>query len=102
MIENLEKIKKPKPFKDWVIFFMLLPIKVYRYAISPFFPSRCLHDPTCSAYAEEAIKIHGPIKGSHLAIKRLLRCHPWGTSGYDPVPEAEHKPTAQCCHHRKI
>lgn len=51
----------------------------------------CRHIPTCSNYAIEAIETHGVIKGSILAIKRIIRCNPWGTSGYDPVPRKENK-----------
>lgn len=58
----------------------------YRFAISPLKPPSCRHVPTCSAYMIEAVKIHGPFKGTFLGIKRLSRCHPWGTHGYDPVP----------------
>ena len=67
----------------WMI---LLPVYFYKYAISPFTPASCRHVPTCSSYAIEAVKIHGPLKGFWLATKRIARCHPWGTSGYDPVP----------------
>ena len=65
---------------------LLLLIKFYQYCISPLKPSCCRYIPTCSQYASEAILKYGPLKGSWLAIKRLLRCHPWGGSGYDPVP----------------
>ena len=61
-------------------------INVYRLFISPFFPSSCRYSPTCSGYALEAVKKHGPFKGSWLAVKRISRCHPWGGHGYDPVP----------------
>ncbi|MCH5233962.1 MAG: membrane protein insertion efficiency factor YidD [Muribaculaceae bacterium] len=61
-------------------------VKFYQYAISPHFPAACRYTPTCSAYAVEALKKHGAIKGSWLAMKRIARCHPWGGSGYDPVP----------------
>ena len=64
----------------------ILPIRFYQYAISPLFPSTCRHVPTCSQYAIEAVQVHGIFKGGWLATKRLLRCHPWGTHGYDPVP----------------
>ena len=50
-------------------------------------PSPCRHVPSCSTYAAEALEMHGALRGSWLALRRLLRCHPWGTSGYDPVPE---------------
>ncbi len=64
-------------------------ILIYRYAISPFTPGTCRFHPSCSAYAEEALHTHGPLSGSFLAFKRILRCHPWGGSGYDPVPTAD-------------
>jgi len=64
-------------------------VKVYRKVISPLIPPSCIYTPTCSAYAEEALKKHGAVKGSVLAVKRILRCHPWHTGGYDPVPEVK-------------
>ncbi|HIX86414.1 MAG TPA: membrane protein insertion efficiency factor YidD [Candidatus Parabacteroides intestinigallinarum] len=64
----------------------LLPVYFYKYCISPMMPPACRYVPTCSEYAIQAIKKYGPLKGSYLAIKRILRCHPWGGSGYDPVP----------------
>ena len=69
---------------------LLLPIYFYRNCISPLTPPSCRFTPTCSQYAIEAIRKHGPFKGLYLAIRRLLRCHPWGGSGYDPVPPKEH------------
>ncbi|MBL3823564.1 MULTISPECIES: membrane protein insertion efficiency factor YidD [unclassified Marinobacter] len=65
---------------------LLLPIRFYQYAISPLMASHCRHYPTCSQYAVEAISYHGALKGLFLAIRRLLRCHPWAEGGYDPVP----------------
>lgn len=65
---------------------LILPIKFYQRCISPFTPPMCRFTPTCSNYALEAIKKHGPFKGGWLAVKRILRCNPWGGSGYDPVP----------------
>lgn len=65
---------------------LCLPIVFYQQFISPFTPPSCRFTPTCSAYAKEAIMKHGPIKGLLLAIWRILRCNPWGGSGYDPVP----------------
>lgn len=58
----------------------------YRHCVSPLTPAACRYTPTCSQYAVEAIKKYGPFKGSWLALKRILRCNPWGGSGYDPVP----------------
>ena len=65
---------------------LLIPIYFYRICISPLTPPSCRFTPTCSAYAVEAIKKHGPEKGFYLTQRRILRCHPWGGSGYDPVP----------------
>lgn len=59
----------------------------YQAAISPYTPSACRYSPTCSSYTLEALKKHGVFKGGWLAIKRIGSCHPWGGSGYDPVPE---------------
>jgi uncharacterized protein len=75
-------------FMGWIL---LLPVYFYKYAISPFTPASCRHVPTCSTYAVEAVKVHGPFKGFWLATRRIAHCHPWGTSGYDPVPEKEEK-----------
>lgn len=66
-------------------------IKVYQTLISPITPSTCRFQPTCSHYAKEAILTHGIVKGGLYAIKRIFRCHPWGKSGYDPVPPKNHK-----------
>lgn len=65
---------------------LILPIRFYQRFISPMLPPACRFTPTCSQYAVEAIQKHGALKGLHLAIRRILRCHPWGGSGYDPVP----------------
>lgn len=65
---------------------LILPIRFYRTAISPLTPPSCRFTPTCSQYAIEAIGRYGPFKGLYLAVRRVLRCHPWGGSGYDPVP----------------
>lgn len=65
---------------------LLLLIRFYQRCISPFTPPSCRFTPTCSQYGLEAIRRYGPFKGGWLTLKRLLRCHPWGGSGYDPVP----------------
>ena len=62
-------------------------IRVYQYLISPLLPPRCIHQPTCSGYALEAVERFGAIHGLWLAVLRLLRCHPFAKGGYDPVPE---------------
>ncbi|MGF1606135.1 MAG: membrane protein insertion efficiency factor YidD [Rhodothalassiaceae bacterium] len=61
-------------------------ILIYRRTISPFLSGHCRYHPTCSAYALEAVRRHGGLKGGRLALSRLARCHPWGGTGYDPVP----------------
>ena len=65
--------------------FVLL-VRFYQIAISPLKPPTCRFTPTCSSYALEALKQYGLFKGGMLAIRRIMRCHPWGGSGYDPVP----------------
>ncbi|MBR5467416.1 MAG: membrane protein insertion efficiency factor YidD [Bacteroidaceae bacterium] len=65
---------------------LIMPIRFYQKCISPLTPPACRFTPTCSQYAVEALQKYGPIKGMYLAIRRLLRCHPWGGHGYDPVP----------------
>ncbi len=63
-------------------------IRVYQWVISPLLGPRCRYYPSCSQYAIEALQIHGVLRGSWLALKRLLRCHPWHPGGFDPVPPA--------------
>ena len=73
-----------------LVFALSLPIYAYRYTLSPMLPPSCRFQPTCSVYALEALHVHGPLKGSWLAVRRLCRCHPiallGGGSGFDPVP----------------
>ena len=61
-------------------------ISIYKRCISPYMPPSCRFTPTCSTYAIEALQKHGPLRGLWLTVKRICRCHPWGGSGYDPVP----------------
>ena len=65
---------------------LIQPIRFYLRYISPLKPATCRFTPTCSQYAIQAISKHGPFKGLALAVWRILRCNPWGGSGYDPVP----------------
>ena len=62
------------------------PIRLYQYCLSPLLPKSCRFYPTCSAYAHKAIMEHGLFRGGMLTLLRLLRCHPWHSGGYDPVP----------------
>ena len=63
-------------------------LRVYRLLISPWLGANCRFEPTCSTYAIEALRTHGLLRGTRLAVSRIARCHPWGGSGYDPVPRA--------------
>lgn len=65
---------------------LLTIIRFYQKGISPFSPGTCRYTPSCSRYAEEALEAHGALRGSWLALRRLLRCHPFGGRGYDPIP----------------
>jgi putative membrane protein insertion efficiency factor len=65
---------------------LLLLIRGYQLIISPLLGSNCRFMPTCSEYAMESLRSHGLIKGSYLTIKRIGKCHPWGSHGYDPIP----------------
>lgn len=69
-----------------LVFLLSCPVWFYRACISPLTPPSCRFTPTCSAYALEALRVHGPVRGLWLSIRRICRCHPWGGSGYDPVP----------------
>jgi hypothetical protein len=64
----------------------IILVKFYQVAIRPLLPNACRYTPSCSAYAIEAITKYGALKGLYLGLKRILRCHPWGGQGYDPVP----------------
>ena len=81
--------------KKAVTALLILPVRFYQYVISPMMPASCRYTPTCSQYAIEALRVHGPFKGSWLAVKRIARCHPWGGHGHDPVPE---RSTGTCSH----
>jgi putative membrane protein insertion efficiency factor len=77
--------------KKIAVFIALLPVRIYQYSISPFFPATCRHEPTCSNYMVQAINEWGVFKGFWLGIKRIGKCHPWGTFGPDPVPKNQDK-----------
>lgn len=77
-------VKQISAVFSWVL---IKIVRLYQLTLSPFLGQNCRHYPTCSNYTIEAIREWGPIKGVWLGIKRILKCHPWGTSGYDPVPK---------------
>ncbi|MGR8949666.1 MAG: membrane protein insertion efficiency factor YidD [Gammaproteobacteria bacterium] len=89
----------------WLV---LVPVRAYQIAISPLIGPRCRYLPTCSAYLIEAIETRGVLSGTVLGMKRVLRCHPWGGHGYDPVPakgpseSEELVPGQQFRHHEKV
>ena len=74
------------PFSRVLVAILVAPIRFYQRFISPLTPPSCRFTPTCSQYALEALRKHGPLRGLYLAVRRIRRCHPWGGSGYDPVP----------------
>lgn len=76
-------------------FVVSLPVRAYRLLLSPWVGHGCRYQPTCSAYALEALERHGALKGSYLSAKRVLSCHPLGGHGYDPVPGADPEHDAQ-------
>ena len=82
-MKALPPIRKPSDVVTWLL---ILFVRIYQRFISPLTPPSCRFTPTCSQYAIEALRKYGPLKGLWLAVKRLLRGHPWGGSGYDPVP----------------
>ena len=69
-----------------------LPVRAYRLIVSPLKPPCCRYHPTCSRYALDALRVHGALRGVWLASRRILRCHPWGGGGEDPVPERDRRP----------
>lgn len=75
--------------------FLIVLLKFYKAAISPYWPGACRYQPTCSEYAQEAIAQHGGLRGIWLALRRLARCGPWHAGGYDLVPEPRHKDTTR-------
>lgn len=77
-----------------------LPVRAYRLVLSPWIGHACRFQPTCSAYALEALDRHGALRGSWLAARRVARCHPWGAAGYDPVPGHETACSAPSCKDR--
>lgn len=66
--------------------FLILLVNGYQRALSPWLPAACRYTPTCSQYAKDALRKYGALKGGWFAVRRIMRCHPWGGHGYDPVP----------------
>ena len=87
--ESLGQPDGAQTLKPWSLMARIvsLPVYFYRYLISPLIPPRCRFQPTCSEFALTALQRHGALKGGWLALRRIGKCHPWGGSGFDPVPE---------------
>ncbi len=85
-IEKLNQFVLIKWIRWLLIFLLSVPIKIYQWVISPALPKTCRYHPTCSEYAIESLRIHGPFIGLLLGTKRIISCNPWGGQGYDPVP----------------
>ena len=77
---------KRASLRCWTIWLPVKLIRLYQITLSPYMGRQCRYTPTCSHYAIEALEKHGLLRGGWLAVKRILRCAPWGGSGYDPVP----------------
>jgi len=72
--------------RRWLSLPLIGLVRAYQLLLSPMLPRSCRFDPSCSQYAIDALRLHGPVTGLWLAVKRIFRCHPWGGMGYDPVP----------------
>lgn len=83
---DLDGLPKMDARGSWLARVLIMPIRGYQIFISPALAPTCRYYPSCSAYAVDALRVHGGIKGSWLAVRRIARCHPWHWSGYDPVP----------------
>lgn len=77
-------------FSKIIIFPFVLLVRFYQLVLSPFMPATCRFQPTCSSYMIEALQTHGLLNGGYLGAKRILSCHPWGKTGYDPVPKKKY------------
>jgi len=73
----------------WIAWLLRAFVRGYQLLVRPLLPGACRYEPSCSRYALDALERHGAMAGSWLAVRRVLRCHPWSEGGYDPVPEAE-------------
>lgn len=85
MSETTETARRRGP-ANWAAGVCIVLVRLYQVTLGPFLGGHCRFDPTCSAYAIEAFRTHGAIRGGWLTLRRLVRCHPWGGGGFDPVP----------------
>jgi len=92
MAKGVQPLRSIAKYLSAAISWILIKfVRLYQLTLSPLLGQNCRHFPTCSTYTIEAIKEWGPLKGMWLGTKRILKCHPWGTSGYDPVPKKRDK-----------
>lgn len=85
-IEKINNFIFIKWIRSGLSLILIIPVKIYQWVISPMLPSTCRYTPSCSQYAIEALRIHGPLKGLLLGTRRIISCNPWGGHGHDPVP----------------
>lgn len=86
VIDKINDFVLLKWIRSGFSFLLIIPVKIYQWVISPMLPSTCRYVPSCSQYAIEALRVHGPIKGLILGTRRIISCSPWGGHGHDPVP----------------
>ena len=86
LAEHINNFFLVKWIRRAFVLLLIIPVKIYQWTISPMLPASCRYEPTCSSYAIEALRVHGPIKGLFMGTRRILSCHPWGGHGHDPVP----------------
>ena len=84
--ETISKFFLIRWIRSLFVYLLIVPVRIYQWAISPWLPKTCRYHPTCSEYAIQALRIHGPVIGLLMGTKRILSCHPWGGHGLDPVP----------------
>jgi putative membrane protein insertion efficiency factor len=89
MARSGEKSTERGAIAQSVLWLLRVIVRAYQYFLSPLLGPRCRYLPSCSSYALEALDVHGPWRGSWYALRRIARCHPWGGTGYDPVPAAK-------------
>ena len=86
LLQQINKFFLIRWIRYLLIALLSIPIKIYQWIISPALPKTCRYYPTCSEYAIDSLRVHGPFLGLILGTKRILSCHPWGGHGHDPVP----------------
>jgi len=86
LTEGIRKCILIRWIRSFLVMLLAIPIRLYQWIISPYLPKTCRYEPSCSQYAIDALKIHGPFKGLIMGTRRILSCNPWGGQGYDPVP----------------